>query len=171
MFRDEGVYRDLIIVFREGGSIKLPNYQPRSSDRLEWEWHGEAGKAIRAVSSFLKDVGDRKLPKATKKVQRRKAGRWVGVPIRDDSVLPIELAIDRVLHRAKTQPTKSRALNPDGSLRCIVYAFAKGAVIELYECRKWRLRGDLHKVYIAALEAAATHDRYLVADRASRPMG
>ena len=55
MFRDKEAYRDLIIVFREGGSIKLPNYEPRSSDYLQWEWHGEAGKAILAISSFLKD--------------------------------------------------------------------------------------------------------------------
>ncbi len=164
----EDSWEYLIYIFRQGGSLKIPN-DPGSDRADTWEWHGEAGRAIAAVSTFISVLGDRKLPKATKKVQRRKGGKWVGIPIPDESVLPIEHAVDNLLHRARTKPAKTRALNADGSLRCIVYSFAKGAVIEVYECRKWRLRGPLEDVYKAVQAADKAYRRHWETVHRRRP--
>ncbi len=149
----------LIYIFRQGGSLKIPN-DPGSDGPDKWEWHGEAGRAVEAVSTFFRDLGDDELRPCMMRGSPHKRSPWYKVKVPDPSVLPIEHAVDNLLKQARTEPAKKRALNEDGALRCIVYSFAKGAVIEVYECRKWRLRGPLEDVYGAVRAADKAYRRH-----------
>jgi hypothetical protein len=127
----------------------------------QWQWYGQAGKAIHAVDRLVREAICSDLPVPRKwRPARKGADPDDGKFVRDWRALPAEEATDSYFRDAYVEFEKSRRKNPDGSVRLVIYKLKKGARLALRPTPpRWRWRGHVRAIRKAIRKAEAAFSR------------